>query len=609
MRGKRLALPAALAALLFLCVSAETPALRFAVVADIHFGAPGADAGWRTIVANLKAAPGLRFVVLNGDLTEKGSDEEFAALKAGLAGLAVPVYALPGNHDLHWLGWGGQGFQSAFGASRFAFREAGTSFVGMNAGDLGHFAPDDLEWLAESLRRIPAAEDVVFFVHQPPSMIDNWNRVRALLSPRRTLVIAGHVHAEAAREEGGVPLFTVRAALAGAGRPGFDIFEIGSEEVTAAADSEGPPPSPWGRIAKSAWKGATAAAVSRPAEPAARVLWQFDLKSRLLAAPVTDGKHVFLAGLSGRLVGLDLKGRVLWTREGRSAFLSRPAVFKKLLYAASVDGRLVKLDAATGVQTASTEFGRRFTSPLLAYEDEQVKVPRLLAGTSSGHLLCVNLFNLTDVWTSDAAKGAIQSRPLATEGKAVFGAWDGAAHAVDLQTGREIWRWTENDNFFYSPAGASPAGAKGRVFLAGPDGFVSAVDAGTGRTAWRTAADAWESLSLSTDGRKVLVKGRQGGFAVLDAGTGAVLQKVERAHAPGDLFPVEPLEAAGRILYGGQDGKVYVIGPDGQTAHPVLDFGPGAVHTILALGKGLYLAANVDGKAAAFELPKETKQP
>ncbi len=602
MRGKTFLRTAALAALAFLRVSAETPALRFAVVADIHFGSPGADAGWRTILENLKAAPGLRFVVLDGDLTEKGSEAELAALKAGLAGLAVPVHVLPGNHDLHWLGYGGQGFRTVFGDGRFAFREAGTSFIGLSAGDLGHFAPDDLEWLAEIVRRIPAEEDLVFFVHQPPAMIDNWDRVRAFLSPRRALVVAGHVHADAAREEGGAPLFTVRAALAGAGRPGFDVFEIGPEGVTAAADSAGPS-APWGRLLRSAWKGIRAPSPSRPAEPAARLLWRYDLRSRLLAAPVSDGKHVFLAGLSGRLVGLDLKGRLLWTHESRAGYLSRPAVFKKLIYAADTSGRMVKLEAASGVQTGSTEFGLRFTAPLLAYEDDQVKVPRLLAGTSSGRLLCVNLFNLTDVWTSDAAKGAVQSSPLVVDGKAVFGAWDGAAHALDLQTGREVWRWTEHDDFYYSPAGGAPAAARGRVFFVCPDGFVSAVEAAMGRTAWRVAADAWESLSLTADGRKVLVKGRQGGFSILDAGSGAVLQKIESAHGPGDIFPVEPLEAGGRILYGGQDGRVYEIGPDGKTARVLLDLGPGAVHTILVLGKGLYLAANVDGKAAAFELP------
>ncbi len=259
---------------------------------------------------------------------------------------------------------------------------------------------------------------------------------------------------------------------------------------------------------------------------------------------MTDGKLVFLADLFGRILCFDAKGSLRWTHEGRSPFISRPVVFKKMLYAASADGRMVKLDAASGRLAASTEFGVRFTAPLAAYEDEQVKVSRLLAGTASGRLICVNLFNLTDVWTSTAAKGAIQARPLVSEGKAVFGAWDGAAHAVDIGTGRELWRWTENDNFYYSPAGSTPAAAAGRAFFACPDGFVSAVETGTGRTAWRAAADAWESSALSAGGKKVLVKGRQGGFLILDAASGAVLRKIARRTARETCFPSSPWKRA-----------------------------------------------------------------
>jgi outer membrane protein assembly factor BamB/predicted phosphodiesterase len=601
MRNKRVSFPAAFLGTLLLSGLLGAQPVRFAVIADTHVGANGAADGLRSVVEAVKAQPGLRFVVLDGDLTEKGRDDEFAEFKSIVAGLTVPIHAIPGNHDLHWMGFGGEGFRTALGESRFAFQEGGAAFIGMSAGDLGHFAPADLAWLAEAVRKMPPEMDLFFFVHYPPSSIDNWVRARNILGPHRICVISGHVHTESMELNAGIPVFTVRAALAGSGRPGFDVFEIGPDELTAEsiADAKSAPP-PWGRFSKAEWKSASAVPLAPPAALSARIVWKADLKTSLLAAPVTDGKLVFLADLFGRIHCFDAKGTLRWTHEGRSPFISRPVVFEKKLLAASADGRMIKLDAESGRLEASTEFRERFTAPLAAYEDRQVKVSRLVAGTASGRLICVNIFNLTDVWTSDAAKGTIQSCPLVTSGKAVFGAWDGAAHAVDIETGRELWRWTENDNFYYSPAGSTPAAAAGRVFFACPDGFVSAVEAGTGRTAWRVAADSWESSALSAGGKKVLVKGRQGDFFILDASSGAVLRKIAPAHGEGDLFPVEPLEEGGRILYGGQDGRVYEIDAGGAV-RAILDLGPGAVHTILSLGGGRFLAADVDGLVAAFE--------
>jgi outer membrane protein assembly factor BamB len=602
MRNKRFSFAAAFLGTLLLSGLLGAQTVRFAVISDTHVGADGAADGLRAVVEAVKAQPGLRFVVLDGDLTEKGRDDEFAEFKSIVAGLTVPSHALPGNHDLHWMGFGGEGFRAALGESRFAFQEGGAAFIGMSAGDLGHFAPADLAWLEETVRKLPPERDIFFFVHYPPSSIDNWVRARNILVPHRVCVISGHVHSDSLEETAGIPVFTVRAALAGTARPGFDVFEIGPDQVTAESIAEGTTGPVLGRFPKTGWKKTSAVTPAPPAAPAARIVWKTDLKTSLLAAPVTDGKLVFLADLFGRIHCFDAKGSLRWTHEGRSPFISRPVNFKKMLYAASADGRMVKLDAASGRLAASAEFGVRFTAPLVAFEDEQVKVTRLLAGTASGRLICVNLFNLTDVWTNTAAKGAIQARPLVSEGKGVFGAWDGAAHAVDIETGRELWRWTENDNFYYSPAGSTPAAAAGRVFFACPDGFVSAVETGTGRTIWRAAADAWESSALSAGGKKVLVKGRQGGFLILDAASGAVLRKIVPAHGEGDLFPVEPLEAGGRILYGGQNGRVYEIDPGG-TVRPILDLGPGAVHTIIALGSGRFLAANVDGLVVAFERP------
>jgi outer membrane protein assembly factor BamB len=120
---------------------------------------------------------------------------------------------------------------------------------------------------------------------------------------------------------------------------------------------------------------------------------------------------------------------------------------------------------------------------------------------------------------------------------------------------------------------------------------------------WRVNAASWESLAVSADGRKILVKGRPGEFSILDAASGALLKKISPVPGGADLFPGEPIEDGGRIYFGTQHGLVCEIDAAGAL-RPILDLGPGAVHALLALGGGRYLAANVDGLVVAFELLK-----
>lgn len=579
------------------------PAVRFAVVSDTHIGAGSAAADLRAIVDSINADTAVSFVVLTGDISEKGKDEEFREAKSILDGLAVPYHIIPGNHDTHWAGFGGVGFVRTFGADRFFFTRDGQAWIGLNAWDLGHFAPPDLAWLEETVRGLPPETVVFFFTHNPPDTVDNWIIAHNILRLRRTCVIAGHVHAAGRTEKNALPVLTVRAAIRRAGvPPGYTVVESGPENIAFSLVLPGIPPQLWETISPSGLKPAPAVAPVPPMPAKAVVLWRNELKTRLPTAPVFDGKRIFTADHSGRITCFDLKGKTLWSYETKSPFVSRPAVHEKFLLAAASDGRVFKLDAASGRTFASADLKQGITSQLVIFIDERGKIPRLLAGTSSGRLYCLNIFNLTTFWTSDAARGMIQTRPLAVGGRIVFGAWDGAAHALEAATGKELWRWTENDNFYYSPAACVPATDGRSVFFCSPDGFVSAVHPETGKTVWREPFSSWESLSLVSGGSRVLIKSRVDEFHVLDALTGTSTQKISPAQGQGDLMPVEPVEWKGKILFGAQNGRVYGIDRGGRM-EALLDLGPGGIHTLVPLGGGRFAAATVDGTIVVFRVP------
>ncbi len=82
--------------------------MLIAQISDLHFLPKGMLAFGKVDVAGclergiahlnaLDPAPDL--VLITGDLTSDGDDAVFAALVAMLAGLEVPYYPLPGNHD------------------------------------------------------------------------------------------------------------------------------------------------------------------------------------------------------------------------------------------------------------------------------------------------------------------------------------------------------------------------------------------------------------------------------------------------------------------------------------------------------------------------------
>lgn len=75
-------------------------------------------------------------------------------------------------------------------------------------------------------------------------------------------------------------------------------------------------------------------------------------------APVTDGKHLFIAGLDGVVYSLDaLSGRVTWKRKLPAAPSTGLALQNKTIYVGTNDQRIYRLNAETGTVIAelSTE--------------------------------------------------------------------------------------------------------------------------------------------------------------------------------------------------------------------------------------------------------------
>src|SRR4029453_13652780 len=158
-------------------------ALRFVQISDSHIGFDkpantDVTATLRAAIAKIKAAPEPpAFVLHTGDLTHLSKPAEFDTLQQVLSELSVPVFYVPGEHDVleddgkSYLQRFGKGTQ---GAGWHSFDHDGVPFIGLvnvvnlKAGGLGTLGAEQLEWLEKDIKRLASSTPIVVFAHIPP---------------------------------------------------------------------------------------------------------------------------------------------------------------------------------------------------------------------------------------------------------------------------------------------------------------------------------------------------------------------------------------------------------------------------------------------------------
>ena len=211
---------------------AGTGGLRFVQISDSHIGFDkpantDVTATLRAAVAKIKAAPEQpSFVLHTGDLTHLSKPSEFDTLQQVLAELSLPVFYVPGEHDVleddgkSYLQRFGKGTQ---GAGWYSFDQGGVHFIGLvnvvnlKAGGLGTLGNEQLEWLEKDVKRLKSSTPIVVFAHIPLwSVYPEWgwgtdDSARALSYLKRfgsVSVLNGHIHQVMQKVEGHVSFHT-----------------------------------------------------------------------------------------------------------------------------------------------------------------------------------------------------------------------------------------------------------------------------------------------------------------------------------------------------------------------------------------------------------------
>lgn len=198
----------------------EPGAFRFVVANDLHFRDARCAAWLRALVAAMKAHEP-DFCVLNGDLSENGTAEQLAAVRAIFADAGLRLFVSIGNHD-HVTDSDRAPFEAIFPDSlNYHFAHKSWRFVTVDSTEgqrvfYTRIQPPALAWLDRTLPLLDKTQPLVLLTHFPLGS-GVWCRPRnapqvleRLRGQNLRAVFNGHWHGFTKREFAHAPVVTNR---------------------------------------------------------------------------------------------------------------------------------------------------------------------------------------------------------------------------------------------------------------------------------------------------------------------------------------------------------------------------------------------------------------
>lgn len=247
--------------------------------------------------------------------------------------------------------------------------------------------------------------------------------------------------------------------------------------------------------------------------------WDFFASSATIV-----GTTVLIGAGDGNVYAVDLtSGKERWRVKTDGKVRATPSVHEGVAVVGSFDGRMYAIEVATG----KTRWVHR------------------------------TIGDSIDLKKAGYDRRAIQSTAAIANGMAFFGSRDDGFYAVDFATGERKWRTSHGGSWVVG----SPAVRDGRAYVGSSDGhFIQAVDVATGREVWRTPT-TWNVLSSPVLAGDLLVAGTaatnaaRGEVIALELATGVVRWRLP----VDDAVWSSPVVAGNELFIGSDDGSVYAI--------------------------------------------------
>ena len=561
-----------LAALSALSLRAEEP-VRFAFITDNHYSAGSRSiTDLRRCIRDINSREDLDFVIMGGDITDFGSDDELAAVKVMLDSLSLDYYVVPGNHDAKWSESGCNTFRKVFGYEQFAFEKKGWRFLGCSCGPDMRMAPallpqESMEWL----RSLEGGKKSIFINHYPQdtSVLNYFDVTKELKRVGVQFEIGGHWHRNTALNYEGIPAVLGRSSMTDRSKPaGYNVFTVFEDSVTVAERRL----FPHSTVLMEPWYTAKLGPVrdtvtydsdGLPADypwmrydvnkkyPSVKELWKIRERANVVAGFASDGRAVYYTTASGMVKAVSIDdGHEIWAKQFPGKIFSTPALEGKYLVFGCTDGKVYALNAKNGKTLWSHKADKSIVASPVIFDK------KVFIGSSDGVFRALSLKKGKLIWAFDKVEGFVECRPFVDDEQVVFGTWANRLYSLDPRTGALQWVWQcKKPSRMYSPAAVWPVKSEGKIFIAVPDRSMYAIDAATGEEVIEQPQSAREAIGLSRDGKTVYTKSMWHKLFAFNASDASLKWSAETG-AGYEIGPTPIVETSRGVLYPTDKGNL-----------------------------------------------------
>lgn len=503
---------------LFVLIGFKISAERITLLTDIHVN-PGnhREAMLKEVIDDINNNE-TELVILSGDLTDEGSDEQLRNVKSILDNIKKPLFVIPGNHENNWSQSACKTFFDIWGNDRFVTETDNLIIVGINCGPYmkmgdGHVKHEDLLWLDKTLsQRVKNGKKVLSICHYALNAdLDSYREYVDILKKYPVVAhLNGHYHHYKKYRVENIEVMHCRSMEMGK-EPnyGYSIVDITSDSVKLYNKVLNLPAE-----LKYSYKidhttitpieKAENFNTSIPSNFVVELAYRDD--ASIFTRVGIDKKNLYIGNSLGFVKSISKKtGKQNWSYKTKSALFSRPAVSDDVVIVPTADKRLLWLDKKSG----KIIYEKYASGPYVA---DGIIVDDILY--QGGY----KVFQAWDVktgkmkWELNGLNNYCQAAPALRKNEIVFGAWDSYLRKVNTKSGKLEWKWNNGkERNMLGPGNCVPVIADNKVIVVAPDRYMTAIDLKTGEQIWRDKSHKYrESLGYSVDGKSVYAKTMDG---------------------------------------------------------------------------------------------------
>ena len=296
------------------------------------------------------------------------------------------------------------------------------------------------------------------------------------------------------------------------------------------------------------------------------VKFHFQTDGPVRSSPVAHQGKIYFGSADGNLYCINSNtGERIWAFKTDGAVQSTPTVANNNVYFSSRDGFVYAISISGKL---SWKFRMKEDLPFQNGFDYFLSSPNVVNGTvyigsGDGMLYALHAQTGRVVWSSKT-NARIRTTPAIINDRIVFGGLDGVIYCINKADGSPIWRFETTgasdkfENYGYDPTSiiCSPAVTEKYVFAGGRDGYLYALDLNSGKQIWKLSHGGSWVLSVSTDNQNVYAA--SGTAAFIQAVNIETGKEVWKYQARGIIYPT-PIIVKDFIYCADYSGNLFCV--------------------------------------------------